>query len=47
MQEDLPWLGLRWDGLIISQSERMPLYRKALERLHDARLIFSLHALAA
>jgi glutamyl-tRNA synthetase len=48
MIEDLRWLGLRWDeGPDIggpcgpySQSERRPVYRAALERLHAARLIF-------
>lgn len=41
MQEDLRWLGLNWDGPMISQSERLPRYRKALEELHARRLIFS------
>lgn len=40
MQEDLRWLGLDWDGPIHSQSERLPLYRAALQKLHEARLIF-------
>ena len=40
MLEDLRWLGLAWDGPMISQSERIPRYRAALERLHAARLIF-------
>ncbi|MES2691929.1 MAG: tRNA glutamyl-Q(34) synthetase GluQRS [Verrucomicrobiota bacterium] len=40
MQEDLRWLGLDWDGPMRSQSERLPLYRAALARLHAARLIF-------
>src|SRR5688572_17521347 len=40
MQEDLAWLGLAWDGPMISQSERISRYRAALERLHAARLIF-------
>lgn len=39
-QEDLRWLGLTWDGPIISQSQRLPLYRAALARLHAAGLIF-------
>src|SRR5205823_10109103 len=34
MQEDLRWLGLTWDGPMISQTERIPHYRAALERLH-------------
>jgi glutamyl/glutaminyl-tRNA synthetase len=40
MQEDLRWLGLDWDGPMISQSERIAVYRAALDRLHAARLIF-------
>jgi glutamyl/glutaminyl-tRNA synthetase len=40
MQEDLRWLGLNWDGPMITQSERLPQYRKALERLHSMRCIF-------
>jgi glutamyl-tRNA synthetase len=40
MQEDLRWLGVKWDGPMISQSERIPRYREALERLHSARGIF-------
>src|SRR5438067_2836099 len=33
MQEDLQWLGLGWDGPMISQSDRLPLYRTAFEKL--------------
>lgn len=40
MQEDLRWLGLDWEGPMISQSERVARYRIALERLHAAGLIF-------
>lgn len=40
MVEDLRWLGLAWDGPMISQSERLPLYRSALARLHAAGMIF-------
>jgi glutamyl-tRNA synthetase len=40
MIEDLRWLGLRWTEPMVSQSERMPLYRAALSRLHAAGLIF-------
>jgi glutamyl/glutaminyl-tRNA synthetase len=40
MVEDLRWLGLDWDGPIVTQSERLGCYRAALERLHAARLIF-------
>lgn len=40
MQEDLQWLGLGWDGEMITQSTRRGRYRAALERLHAAGLIF-------
>lgn len=40
MREDLRWLGLSWDGVMISQSERIHRYRTALEKLHTARLVF-------
>jgi glutamyl/glutaminyl-tRNA synthetase len=40
MQEDLRWLGLNWDGAMISQSERIGRYRVALDRLHAAGRIF-------
>ena len=48
MLEDLRWLGLRWDeGPDIGgphapyrQSQRRPIYRAALERLHERRLIY-------
>ena len=40
MVEDLRWLGLDWDGPVVTQSERLGRYRAALESLHAARLIF-------
>ena len=40
MVEDLRWLGLRWREPMVSQSERIPLYRAALARLHAAGLIY-------
>ena len=48
MLEDLRWLGLSWDEgpdvggpfAPYSQSERLAVYRGALERLHGARLIY-------
>lgn len=40
MQEDLRWLGLDWQGVMISQSARTDRYRAALARLHAAGLIF-------
>jgi len=33
MQEDLHWLGITWSKPIVNQSERLPLYKAALERL--------------
>ncbi|HYJ53697.1 MAG TPA: tRNA glutamyl-Q(34) synthetase GluQRS [Allosphingosinicella sp.] len=38
--EDLLWLGLEWDGEIIYQSERLPLYSAALERLKREGLVY-------
>jgi glutamyl-tRNA synthetase len=40
MIEDLHWLGLSWDEPIVSQSERIPLYRQALAKLHASGLIY-------
>jgi glutamyl/glutaminyl-tRNA synthetase len=40
MLKDLHWLGLRWTEPMISQSERIPLYRAALARLHAAGCIY-------
>jgi glutamyl-tRNA synthetase len=43
MQEDIRWFGLEWQGSMFSQSERIPLYRAALARLHAAGCIFPDH----
>ena len=40
MLEDLRWLGFTWEEPIIAQSQRLPLYRAALGRLHAAGAIF-------
>lgn len=40
---DLAWLGLVWQAPVLTQSERLPLYRDALGRLHQARLIYPCH----
>lgn len=40
MQDDLRWLGLEWDGEMVTQSGRIDRYRAALERLHAVKLIF-------
>jgi glutamyl-Q tRNA(Asp) synthetase len=37
---DLVWLGLRWDGEIVHQSERLALYAGALDRLKAAGLAY-------
>jgi len=37
---DLIWLGLEWDGEATYQSERLPLYADALERLRAAGLVY-------
>ena len=38
--EDLAWLGLAWDGEVVRQSERLPLYAAALDRLKAAGLLY-------
>jgi glutamyl-Q tRNA(Asp) synthetase len=38
--EDLTWLGIEWDGEIVFQSERLDLYREALDRLKAAHLVY-------
>ncbi len=40
MIEDMRWFGLDWQEPMVPQSERIPLYRAALARLHAAGLIF-------
>jgi glutamyl-tRNA synthetase len=40
MREDMRWFGLEWSEPMISQSERIPLYRAALAKLHRAGHIF-------
>jgi glutamyl/glutaminyl-tRNA synthetase len=43
MCEDLRWFGLEWAGPMVSQSERIPLYRAALARLHAGGFIYPCH----
>jgi glutamyl-Q tRNA(Asp) synthetase len=38
--QDLIWLGLEWDGEILYQSERLPLYAGALETLKRQELVY-------
>jgi glutamyl-tRNA synthetase len=40
MREDMRWFGLEWQEPMISQGERIPLYRAALARLHAAGCIY-------
>ena len=37
---DLKWLGLNYEGPILRQSQRMPLYAHAIDRLKDLNLIY-------
>ena len=37
--EDLAWLGLNWDGEMLFQSRRLPLYSSALDRLKALDLV--------
>jgi glutamyl-Q tRNA(Asp) synthetase len=38
--DDLAWLGISWDGEILFQSERLPVYAAALDRLKAAGLVY-------
>jgi glutamyl-Q tRNA(Asp) synthetase len=38
--DDLGWLGIRWDGEPVAQSERLPLYGAALDRLASDGLAY-------
>ncbi len=38
--EDLRWLGVEWNGDIVFQSQRLPLYEAALNRLRDEGLVY-------
>jgi glutamyl-Q tRNA(Asp) synthetase len=40
IEEDLAWLGIDWDGPVVRQSERLHLYRAALERLRERGLVY-------
>jgi glutamyl-Q tRNA(Asp) synthetase len=40
IEEDLRWLGLDWDGAIVRQSQRLPLYAEALARLKSQGLVY-------
>lgn len=38
--EDLGWLGLEWDGPVVTQSERTVIYEEALAKLREQGLIY-------
>ena len=38
--EDLRWLGVGWDGDVLVQSQRTPLYAEALDRLRAMGLVY-------
>lgn len=38
--EDLEWLGLKWKGDVVFQSQREPIYRAALEALKSRDLVY-------
>lgn len=40
ISEDLAWLGLSWDGEVLRQSRRLPIYAAALERLRGLGLVY-------
>ena len=40
IEEDLHWLGLGWDGPAVRQSQRLPLYAAALDRLKALGLVY-------
>jgi len=41
--EDLAWLGIEWQPPVLYQSQRLPLYRDALEQLLITRHIYPCH----
>ncbi|WP_156680168.1 tRNA glutamyl-Q(34) synthetase GluQRS [Sphingomonas profundi] len=38
---DLAWLGLAWDGPVLRQSQRLPVYADALDRLRAMGLLYA------
>jgi len=40
MVEDLAWLGIDWEPPMVSQSERVGIYRQAFERLLEAGFVY-------
>lgn len=39
--DDLRWLGITWDGPVLRQSDRLPVYRQTLEKLWQKGLLYS------
>ena len=39
--EDLRWLGIKWDGDVLVQSQRTKLYGEGLDRLRDQGLVYA------
>lgn len=37
---DLAWLGLEWDGAVVHQSDRLPVYAAALDQLRGMGLLY-------
>src|SRR4051812_6416985 len=37
---DLKWLGLDWDGEVVTRTRRVPLYQEALEELKARELVY-------
>lgn len=40
IMDDLTWLGLSWDGPVVHQSDRLPAYAAALDRLREMGLLY-------
>jgi glutamyl-Q tRNA(Asp) synthetase len=40
IRDELAWLGLRWPEPVVRQSERLPVYRAALDRLREIGLVY-------
>lgn len=40
IEQDLAWLGIKWDGVPIRQSDRLPVYLEALEKLRGLDVIY-------
>ena len=40
IEQDLAWLGIRWDGTPIRQKDRLPAYADALEKLKSMQVVY-------